>query len=787
MFKAQKIFIIYAREDVEFKNALLKSMKLLIRQGLIQPWSDEDLRPGDEWDAVIRKHLKEADIILPIISVDFFASDYIEKVELLEAFERYEQGKALIVPIIARQYTWADEPQLARLQALPKDGLPIVKWQHLDDAYDSIYEGLKTLILEKQQSIEAAEQKKREQAAWEKAKNANKPPAYQQFIKAYPESTFLPLAKEKLAQLQAKSSAKPKQNPSDGPRDGEDKPMDDILKNFGFEGNDVFSEFFGGSSLKSELPASGKKQGPKSPAAGKITCIGINLDPAGTSVAAWIGHKWELVPLENGQNHIPAYLTLSEQGQWQIGAAARRQLLTNPRSVQALNPLLGRRYSEVSDHLSSFPFKVVSGSNDKALILLGEWQVTPQMLAALFLAGLKKKVEAHYGEGLSQVVLAIPDMYTLSQRQGLREAAQIAGFDQAMLINRTAAVGLVYQYKSQNSEKQVAICYLDAEAFDVSIQAIGDGIVEIKSVHGTPDGGGDSLIQAVVGWLNNAYTKQEGDSLLDNPMAQRRLWEAAKTAILELSSQGGISISRPYIGHVAGIPKHLDVELTPTTLKNLFQPIQTQIEKICSKAISNAGMKMKEIDDLILAGPFADTAWYQEMLEGLFSKKPKLAKPAEVAAIGSAIRGALSMGAVTDLLLLELIPYDLGIETLGGVLDVIIAANTTIPVRKTNIYSTAEDNQVQVEVHVLEGSAKATSENSSIGRLILSNIPPAPKGIPKIEVAFEIDANGVFSVSAKDLGTGKQQQLSIDGSLALSKTELAALSRQLQNMQFEEK
>ncbi|MDD3687777.1 MAG: molecular chaperone DnaK, partial [Bacteroidales bacterium] len=453
---------------------------------------------------------------------------------------------------------------------------------------------------------------------------------------------------------------------------------------------------------------------------------------------------------------------------------AKRQAITNPtKTIYSIKRLMGEPYSKLGNEISRLPYKVVEGNNDTARILIDDRKYTPQEISAIILQKMKKTAEDYLGQEVTEAVITVPAYFSDSQRQATKEAGEIAGLNVKRIINEPTAASLAYGLDKKNTEMKIAVFDLGGGTFDISILELGDGVFEVKSTNGDTHLGGDDFDHVIIDWLADEFKKDEGVDLHKDPMAMQRLKEAAEKAKIELSSSSQTEINLPYIMPIDGVPKHLVKTLTRAKFEQLADDLIRRTIEPCKKALADAGLSTSDINEVILVGGSTRIPAIQKTVEDFFGRVPsKGVNPDEVVSIGAAIQGGVLTGEVNDVLLLDVTPLSLGIETLGGVFTKLIDANTTIPTRKSEVFSTAADNQPAVEIHVLQGERPMAAQNKSIGRFHLDGIAPAPRGVPQIEVSFDIDANGILNVTAKDKGTGKSQNIRIEASSGLSEEEI---------------
>ncbi len=502
--------------------------------------------------------------------------------------------------------------------------------------------------------------------------------------------------------------------------------------------------------------------------------IGIDLGTTNSCVAVMEGNEPVVIPNSEGRRTTPSVVAFTENGERKVGDPAKRQAITNPkRTVFSIKRFMGETYDRVLKEIERVPYKVIRGDNNMPRIVIDDRQYSPQEISAMILQKMKKTAEDYLGHEVTEAVITVPAYFSDSQRQATKEAGEIAGLKVRRIINEPTAAALAYGLDKKSKDIKVAVYDLGGGTFDISILELGDGVFEVKSTNGDTHLGGDDFDQEIINWLADEFQKDEGVDLRKDPMALQRLKEAAEKAKIELSSSLETEINLPYIMPVDGIPKHLVKKLTRAKLEQLIDHLVQRTVEPCQKALRDAGLKPSDIDEVILVGGSTRIPMVQKLVENIFGKTPsKGVNPDEVVAIGAAIQGGVLTGEVKDVLLLDITPLSLGIETLGGVMTKLIEANTTIPTRKSEIFSTAADNQTSVEIHVLQGERPLAKDNKTIGRFYLDGIPPAPRGVPQIEVTFDIDANGILNVSAKDKATGKSQQIRIEASTGLTEEEI---------------
>lgn len=508
---------------------------------------------------------------------------------------------------------------------------------------------------------------------------------------------------------------------------------------------------------------------------GKI--IGIDLGTTNSCVAIMVGNEPVVIANDEGARTTPSVIGFLDNGERKIGAPAKRQAITNPsRTVASIKRFMGMRYSEASLEVGRVPYKVVKGDNDTCRVEIDGRLFTPQEISAMVLQKMKKIAEDYLGETVTEAVITVPAYFNDSQRQATKEAGAIAGLEVKRIVNEPTAAALAYGLDKRHKDMKIAVYDLGGGTFDISILELGGGVFEVKSTNGDTHLGGDDFDHVIIEWLADEFRRQENVDLRKDPMAQQRLKEAAEKAKIELSSGTETEINLPYITAIDGVPKHLVMKLSRSKFEQMTDSLVQRTLEPCRKALQDAGLRASDIDEVILVGGSTRIPRIQEEVEKFFGKKPnRSVNPDEVVAIGAAVQGGVLSGNVSDVLLLDVTPLSLGIETMGNIYDVVIEANTTIPTKKSKTYSTATDNQPQVEIHILQGERPMANQNRSVGRFILDGIPPAPRGVPQIEVIFDIDANGILSVTAMDKGTGKQQNIRIEASTGLSKDEVARM------------
>jgi molecular chaperone DnaK len=515
---------------------------------------------------------------------------------------------------------------------------------------------------------------------------------------------------------------------------------------------------------------------------GKI--IGIDLGTTNSCVAVMEGNEPVVIQNSEGRRTTPSIVAFLDDGKGErkVGDPAKRQAITNPKNtVSSVKRFMGKKYAEVSEERKSMSYGLESGNNDVIRVKIGDRNYTPQEISAMILQKMKSTAEDFIGQEVTEAVITVPAYFNDAERQATKEAGQIAGLEVKRIINEPTAAALAYGLDKKNADMTIAVYDLGGGTFDISILELGDGVFEVKSTNGDVHLGGDDFDSHIIDWLAEEFLNDEGIDLRKDPMALQRLKEAAEKAKIELSSSSSTEINLPYIMPVDGIPKHLVRTLSRSKFEQLTDDLVRRSMEPCKIALKDAGFSASDIDEVILVGGSTRIPKIQEEVEKFFGKKPsKGVNPDEVVAIGAAIQGGVLTGEVKDVLLLDVTPLSLGIETLGGVSTKLIESNTTIPTKKSETFSTAADNQPSVEIHVLQGERPMAKDNRSIGRFHLDGIPPAPRGIPQIEVTFDIDANGILNVSAKDKGTGKEQKIRIEASSGLSEEEIEKMKQEAQ-------